>query len=58
MVTSILSNFNIPKLESSLSIMGDVVDKKCGRMNMETYSGIQMMKYSMRSILRICPTKY
>ena len=32
MVTSILSNFNAPKVDRSFSIMGDVVDKKCGRM--------------------------
>ena len=49
MVTSILSNFNAPKVESSFSIMGDVVDKKCWRMNMETYSGIQTIKYFLEA---------
>ena len=47
MVTSILSNFNAIKEESNFSIMNDVVDKKCGRMNMEMYSGIQTTKYSL-----------
>ena len=47
MVTSILSNFNAIKEESNFGIMNDVVDKKCGRMNMEMYSGIQTTKYSL-----------
>ena len=54
MVTSILSNFNAPKVESSFSIMGDVVGKTCGGMNMETYSGIQKIKYSLEAN---CSTK-
>ena len=49
MVTPILSNFNAPKVESSFSVTVDVVDKKCGRMNMETYSGIQTIKYSLET---------
>ena len=47
MVTSILSNFNAIKEKSNFGIMNDVVDKKCGRMNMEMYSGIQTIKYSL-----------
>ena len=45
----ILSNFNAPKVKSSFSVTVDVVDKKCGRMNMETYSGIQTIKYSLET---------
>ena len=49
MVTPILSNFNAPKVESSFSVTIDVVDKTCERMNMETYSGIQTIKYSLET---------
>ena len=31
----------------SFSVMGDIMDKKSGRMNVETYSAIQTVKYSL-----------
>ena len=49
---NVLCTFNLRpvsrgKVESSFSIM--VVDKKCGRMNMETYSSIQTIKNSLEA---------
>ena len=34
-------------MEDSFSVMGDIMDKKSGRMNVETYSAIQTVKYSL-----------
>ena len=47
MVMSVLPIFHGPKVESSFSAMGDVIDKKANRMCDRTYSAIQIMKYSM-----------
>ena len=41
--------FHGPGVESSFSVMGDVMDKKSGRMNVSTYSAIQMVKYSLNT---------
>lgn len=49
MVKSILSCFHGPQVEGSFNIMSDVIDKRSGRMNIETYSSIQTVKYKMRS---------
>ena len=51
-VTAILSNFCGPKVESSFSVMGEVVDKKSGSMNIETYSTIQTIKYELKVKVR------
>ena len=37
--------FHGPQIESSFSIMSDIVDKHAGRMNMETFSAIQTVKH-------------
>ena len=42
-----LTVFHGPRVESSFSVMGDVMDKKSGRMNVSTYSAIQHVKYSL-----------
>ena len=34
-------------MESSFSVMDDIMDKKSGRLNVSTYSAIQMVKYSL-----------
>ena len=39
--------FHGPRVEGSFSVMGDIMDKKSGRMNVETYSAIQTLKYSL-----------
>ena len=42
-----LTIFHGPPVEGSFSVMGDIMDKKSGRMNVETYSAIQTVKYSL-----------
>lgn len=44
MVPGILSIFHGPRVESSFNVMGDIIDKKSGRINLETYSTIQDIK--------------
>ena len=43
----LLTIFYGPRVESSFSVMDDIMDKKSGRMNVSTYSAIQMVKYSL-----------
>ena len=45
---SVLSIFHGPKVKSSFSAMGDLIDKKANRMCHCTYNAIQTVKYSMR----------
>ena len=42
---ALLTIFHGPRVEGSFSVMGDVMDKKSGRMNISTYSSIQTIKY-------------
>ena len=49
MVMSILSIFHGPKVESSFSIMSDVIDKKANRMKDKTFSSIQTIKYALQA---------
>ena len=42
-----LTVFHGPRVESSFNVMGDVMDKKSGRMNVSTYSAIQTVKCSL-----------
>ena len=44
---AVLTVFHRPRVESSFSVMGDVMDKKLGRMSVSTYSAIQTVKYSL-----------
>ena len=44
---AVLTVFHGPRVESSFSVMGDVMDKESGRMNVSTYSAIQTVKYSL-----------
>ena len=46
-----LTVFHGPRVESSFSIMGYVMDKKSGRMNVSTYSTKQTVKYSLAAKL-------
>ena len=43
----LLTIFHGPRVESSFSVMDDIMDKKSGRLNESTYSAIQMVKYSL-----------
>ena len=47
MSLALLTIFHGLRLESSFSVMGDVMDKKSDRMNVSTYSVIQTVKYSL-----------
>ena len=49
MSLALLTIFHGPRVESSFSVMGDVMDKKSGRMNVSTYSAIQTVKYSLNA---------
>ena len=46
-VRAVLSIFHGRPVESSFSTMGDIIDKKPGRMNIETYAAIQTIKYAL-----------
>ena len=47
MIVAILSIFYSPRVESSFSMMTDVIYTKLGRLNIGTYEGIQTVKYSL-----------
>ena len=49
MTTGILSIFHGPRIESSFNVMGSIIDKKAGRINLETYSAIQGIKYVLKA---------
>ena len=49
MVMSVLSIFHGPKVESSFSIMCDVIDKKANKMKDKTFSATQTIKYSLQA---------
>ena len=46
-IKSILSCFHGPQVESSFSLMGDILDKKSSALTVETYSSIQSVKYQL-----------
>ncbi|XP_072042205.1 uncharacterized protein, partial [Amphiura filiformis] len=49
MVLAILSCFHGPQVESSFSIMGNVLDHSKGQMNVSTFAAIQTIKYHIKS---------
>ena len=49
MVLSVLSIFHGPKVESSFSIMCDVIDKKTNKMKDKIFSATQTIKYSLQA---------
>ena len=49
MSSALLTIFHGPRVESSFSVMGEVMDKKSGRMNISTYTAIQTVKYSLNA---------
>lgn len=49
MVKAILSCFHGPQVESSFSMMSEIVDKKSGKMEIQTFSAIQTVKYRLLS---------
>ena len=46
---SLLSVFRRPHVEDSFSVTGDFINKKSNRMQVETYSAIQSVNYSLSS---------
>lgn len=49
MVLALLSCFHGPQVESSFSMMGNILDKESGNMKIETFSAIQTVKYKLQS---------
>ena len=49
MSLALLTIFHGPRVESSSIVLGDVMDKKSGRINMSTHSAIQTVKYSLNA---------
>jgi hypothetical protein len=46
-VLGVLSCFHGPQVEGTFNVMGDVIDKRSSRMNIETYDSIQTVKYAL-----------
>ena len=44
-----LSCFHGPQVEGNFNTMGDVIDSKSYRMNVDIYSAIQTVKYGLRT---------
>ncbi|KAF0042481.1 hypothetical protein F2P81_006013 [Scophthalmus maximus] len=49
MVKCCLSIFHGPRVESSFSLMNDVIDQRSGNMNVSTFNAIQTVKYTLQS---------
>ena len=49
MVTGILSIFHGLRLKSLFNVMGNIIDKKFGKINLKTYSAIQDIKYRLKA---------
>ena len=49
LVTAAISIFHGPHDESNFNVMGDVIDKHSGQLNMETYSSNQDVKYALKA---------
>lgn len=44
-----LSIFHGPRVESSFSLMNDIIDHRSGNMNVSTFNAIQTVKYTLQS---------
>ena len=49
MSLALLTIFHGSRVESSFSVISDVMEKKSGRMSVSTYSAIQTVKYSLNA---------
>lgn len=49
LVKCCLSIFHGPRVESSFSLMNDVIDQRSGNMNVETFNANQTVKYTLQS---------
>ena len=48
-VKACLSIFSGPHVESSFSLMSNIIDKRSNRMNIDTYNAMMTVKYSLQS---------
>lgn len=48
-VKAALSIFHCPLVESSFNLLGDIIDPRCTSMNIDTFSSIQTVKYTLVS---------
>ena len=53
-----LSCFHGPQVDGSFNTMGDVIDPKSCRMNVEVYSAIQTVKYGWRAVQKTAIEKF
>ena len=49
MVRCCLSIFHGPRVESSFSLMNEIIDERSGNMNIATFNAIQTVKYSLQA---------
>lgn len=49
MVKCCLSIFHVPRVESSFTLMNDVIDQKSDNMTVQTFNAIQTVKYSLQT---------
>ncbi|KAJ4929459.1 hypothetical protein JOQ06_005067 [Pogonophryne albipinna] len=49
MVKCCLSIFHGPRVESSFSLMNEIIDQRSGNMNVPTFNAIQTVKYTLQS---------
>ena len=47
--SDLLSCFHGPHVESSFNVMSDIIDKKSGKIKIETYNAIQNIKFGLRA---------
>ena len=48
-VKACLSDFSVPHVEFSFSLMSNILDKRSNRMNIDTYNAMMTIKYSLQS---------
>lgn len=58
LVRASLSIFTGPMVESSFSMMNDIIDSRSGRMDIDTYSAIMTTKYNLKSSGKTASQKF
>ena len=49
LVLAVLTCFHGPQVESSFSVMGDIINKKSSSMDVSTYGALQTIKYNLKA---------
>ena len=57
-VKTTLCIFYGPRVESSFNLMDDIVDKRSTKINVDTFSSIQTIKYGLKARNRDAKTVY